>query len=97
MKRKISAVEARKKFGEILEGVYYRGDEVLIERAGKPMAAVIPLEQYEAMERARDRLIDLVESNWEANKDIPPEKIEEAITRAIRQVRGREEPGPRGN
>jgi prevent-host-death family protein len=42
MKRKLSAVEARKKFDEILKGVYYRGDEVVIERAGKPMAVVIP-------------------------------------------------------
>ena len=33
MKRKVSAVEARRRLGEILEGVYYRGDEVVIERA----------------------------------------------------------------
>jgi hypothetical protein len=36
MKRRLSAVEARKRFGELLEGVHYRDDEVVIERAGKP-------------------------------------------------------------
>ena len=88
MKRRLSAVEARKRFGEILEGVYYRGDEVLIERAGKKMAVVIPLERYEAMERARDRFMELVEKNWEQNRDVPPEEMEEAIGRAIRKARG---------
>ncbi len=34
-------IEARKRPGEILESVYYRGDEIVIERAGKPMAVVI--------------------------------------------------------
>src|SRR3990172_4546927 len=90
MKRRLSAVEARKRFGEILEGVYYRGDEVLIERAGKQMAVVIPLERYEAMERARDRFMELVEKNWEQNKDVPPEDMEAAIERAIRKARGQQ-------
>lgn len=48
MKRRISAVEARKRLGDILESVHYRGDEVVIERAGKPMAVVIPAERCEA-------------------------------------------------
>jgi len=43
MKRRLSAVEARKKLGEVLDGVYYRGDEVVIERAGKPLAVVVPI------------------------------------------------------
>jgi prevent-host-death family protein len=52
MKRTLSAVEARQKLGEILESVYYRGDEVVIERAGKPMAVVVPARLYENIERA---------------------------------------------
>jgi prevent-host-death family protein len=88
MKRRISAVEARKRLGEILESVYYRGDEVVIERAGKAMAVVIPSERYEAMERSRERLFELIEKNWERNKDVPPEEIERDIQQAIREVRG---------
>ncbi len=87
MKRRISAVEARKRLGEVLEGVYYRGDEVVIERAGKPMAVVIPAERYEAMERSRQRFLDLIEENWEHNKDVPSEEIERAIELAMREVR----------
>jgi prevent-host-death family protein len=88
MKRTISAVEARKRLGEVLEGVYYRGDEVIIERAGKPMAVVIPSARYETMERARKRMIDMIEEVHERNKDVPPEVLEREIEQAIREVRG---------
>ena len=88
MKRRVSAVEARKKLGEILESVYYRGDEVIIERAGKPMGVVIPAERYEAMERNRERLFELIEKNWERNKDAPYDEIQREVDLAIREVRG---------
>ena len=88
MKRRISAVEARKRLGEILESVYYRGDEVVIERAGKAMAVVIPAERYEAMEKSRERLFALIEENWERNKNIHYEEIEREVQEAIGEVRG---------
>jgi prevent-host-death family protein len=88
VKRRISAVEARKRLGEILESVYYRGDEVVIERAGKAMAVVIPAERYEAMEKSRERLFELIEKNWERNKDMPYEEIEREVQQAIEEVRG---------
>ena len=87
MKRTLSAVEARKHLGEILEGVYYRGDEVVIERAGKPMAAVIPPDRYRAMEQERERMIELLERTQERNKDVPYEVIEREVEQAIREVR----------
>jgi len=88
VKRKVSAVEARKRLGEILEGVYYRGDEVVIERAGKPMAVVIPAGRYETMERSRERLFELIEKNWERNKDVPYEEVRREVEQAIRETRG---------
>ena len=88
MKRRISAVEARKRLGDILEGVHYRGDEVVIERAGKAMAVVIPAERYEALEKSRERLFELIEKNWERNKDVPFEEAEREVQRAAKEVRG---------
>lgn len=96
MKRRISAVEARKRLGEILESVFYRGDEVVIERAGKPMAVVIPAERYEAMERSRERLFELIEKNWEQNKDVPSDEIERDVQRAVEEVRGQRRGKVRG-
>lgn len=91
MKRTISAGEARKRLGELLESVYYRGDEIIIERAGKPMAVVVPSSRYEAFERsqqrARDEMMELIRKNWEHNKDVPSEVIERDIELAIQEVR----------
>jgi prevent-host-death family protein len=87
MKRTLSAVEARKRLGEILEGVYYRGDEVVIERAGKPMAVVLPMNRYEMLERDRERFFELLEKNWEKNKDVPLEQIEKDVDETVRAVR----------
>jgi prevent-host-death family protein len=87
MKRTLSAVEARKHLGEILEGVYYRGDEVVIERAGKPMAAVIPPARYRAMEQERELMIELLERTHERNKDVPYAVIKREVEQAIREVR----------
>ena len=47
----INALKARQNFGEMLEQVYYRGDQFIIERAGKPMAAVVPLWQLEELQK----------------------------------------------
>jgi prevent-host-death family protein len=83
----ISAVEARKRLGEILEGVYYKGDEVVIERAGKPMGVIIPAKMYERLARERDEFWKLSERAQERNKDVPPEILEAEIDEAIREVR----------
>lgn len=88
VKRKLSAVQARQHFGEILEGVYYRGDEVVIERAGKAMAVVIPTERYEALERSRERLFELIEKNWERNRNVSYEQIQRDVQAAMQEVRG---------
>ena len=87
MKRRVSAMEARKRLGELLEGVYYRGDEVVIERAGKAMAVVIPAERYASIERSRERLWELIEKAQERNKGVPYEVIEREVEEGVREVR----------
>ena len=94
MKRNVSALEARKRLGEILEGVFYRGDEVVIERAGKPMAVVVPAERYQAMERSRERLLELIEKNWEQNRNVPYDQVEQEVAKAIDEVRAQEAAEP---
>ena len=95
MKRKLSAMEARQRFGEILEGVHYRGDEVVIERAGKPMAVIIPTERYDALQQSRERVFAFIEKNRERNKDIPYEQIERDVASAVQADRAKQKRGPK--
>ena len=87
MKRTVSALDARRRLGEVLEGVFYRGDEVVIERAGKPMAVVIPADRYEALERSRERLFDFIEQAQDRNRSVSEVDLAAEIDVAIREVR----------
>jgi len=44
MSKSISAVEARQKLGELLNRVALLGEEIIIERAGKKIARLSPVE-----------------------------------------------------
>jgi prevent-host-death family protein len=87
MKKTVSAMEARKHLGEILEGVHYKGDEVVIERNGKVMGVVISQRRYAGIERSRERFWELIHRTQERNKDVPYEVIEAEVEQAIREVR----------
>lgn len=89
MKRHVTALDARRRLGELLESVYHGGDEVVIERAGRPMAVVIPAERYEALERSRARLWALIEEAQEANRNVPVAELEDDIAVAIQEARQR--------
>ena len=45
MGQSVSAVEARQKLGEILNRVSLRGEEIIIERAGKKIARLSPVDK----------------------------------------------------
>jgi prevent-host-death family protein len=49
--KKINAMQVRQRLGEILNEVYYRDDSFIIERDGKPLAALIPLSDLEALQK----------------------------------------------
>jgi prevent-host-death family protein len=51
----INALKARRNLGQLLEEVFYRGDQFVIERAGKAMAVVISPSEYEAYKKQREQ------------------------------------------
>jgi len=44
MERIIDVTAARRQFGTLLDEVFHKGDVVTIERKGKPLAKIVPLE-----------------------------------------------------
>ena len=89
MVKKLSALAARKKFGELLEGVYEKGDEYVIERGGEPMAAVVPVWQLQDRQIRRERLFKMIGQVWERNKRVPPKIIEREVENAVEAVRAK--------
>ena len=87
MIKKVNALKARQNFGQMLEEVYDKGEQFVIERAGKPMAAVVPLWQLEAWQKRREQFFAAVEEVQQHNQTVKPEVIEQEVREAIRSVR----------
>jgi prevent-host-death family protein len=59
MNETITTLDIRKRLGEILDRVALRHDEFVIERRGRPLAALVPVERIRHIENfARLRLRD---------------------------------------
>ena len=62
MADKVSTIEVRQRIGDMLNRVALRHDEFIIERKGKPLAALVPVERLEQMRRfARRHALDVME------------------------------------
>lgn len=89
MRKTVNAMKARGKLGQILEEVYYRGDQYVIERAGKPMAAVVPVEQYDQWRKERAAFFELVDEIRAENVKVPSARVMEEVAAAKRAARKR--------
>jgi prevent-host-death family protein len=52
MKETVTTIEVRRRLGDLLNRVELRHDQFIIERKGKPLAALVPVEKLEQMDRA---------------------------------------------
>lgn len=56
MAKKISTSEARAQFSEIVSRAEFSGERTVLHRRKKPVAAVVPIEDLELIERYEDEL-----------------------------------------
>jgi prevent-host-death family protein len=83
----IGAREARQRFADLLGRVGYGGEVAIVERSGKPMVALIPIEVYEllvAEREARFQVLDRIRSKL---PDIPEEEVEKDVNWALDALR----------
>ncbi len=76
----ISTVEIRNRFADVVNRVAIGQERIIVTRRGKPLVALVPIEEVEFLERAEDRL-DLEEA-LAALK----EAKEEGGTRSLEEV-----------
>jgi prevent-host-death family protein len=89
MIKTLTAIKARQNLGEVLEEVYYNGDQFIIERAGKPMAAVVPLWQVQARKKHQDRVFGMLDKLWASAPKAKSVTTEREVAEAIRAVRAK--------
>ena len=62
MRKEVSAIELQRKLGELLDGVSRNGDRLIVKRANKPLAAIVPIEAYEQMLKQQEKNLSVLGS-----------------------------------
>ena len=76
-------MKARQNLGTLLNEVSLKNDQFIIERNGKPQAAVIPIWQFEQWKEKRKAFFKLIERVQKINKKTNPKTLEKEIEEAI--------------
>ena len=87
MLKTITALKARQNLGQVMNEVVIKGDEYIIERAGKPLVAVIPIEKYHRLEKEKGEFFDWVDTVREKTKDIDLKTIDQTVSEAVTAVK----------
>ena len=87
MTLQIGAKDARAKFAELLGRVGFGREEFVIERSGKPMAALIPMEVYEQLVAEREARFAVVERMQNKQPGLPAEQVDADVDEVIKQAR----------
>jgi prevent-host-death family protein len=88
MEKTVPAFEARRQFGTLIDDVSAKGDTVIVERHGKPMAVMVPLSVYEQWKASRDRFFELLDKAAQ-NANLTPEEADRIAEEAVAAVRAK--------
>ncbi|MBI5559071.1 MAG: type II toxin-antitoxin system Phd/YefM family antitoxin [Deltaproteobacteria bacterium] len=81
-------MKLRQGLGALLNEIVYRGDEIIIERAGKPVAALISMDDYEVLLHSREAAAGNLKKIWDKIGDKPDtNQTDSLIAEAIQAVR----------
>jgi prevent-host-death family protein len=87
MVTEVNAVTFRQNLGEMLNQVQYRKDSIVINKDGKPVAALVDAELFARIRRMRDRFDELSKRIAEAYADVPQEQGMAEIDAVVSEVR----------
>lgn len=87
MLKKISAMKARQNLGQVMNEVALKEDEYIVERAGKPLVAIIPVAQYLRQQSEREDFFRMVEDIGKESRKSGSKAITSEIEEAIQAYR----------
>jgi prevent-host-death family protein len=93
--KRYTAQEARQNLADILGMVYYGKEPVIVEKRGRTVAVVISPEDYELLQREKEKAFGVVERLQERNADKDPQEVFEDVTQAVDEVRQEKDDKPK--
>lgn len=93
--KRVSAAEAKARFSELVAEVAFKGQHIVIERRGKPLAALVGISELEQLEQGRaaspqPRGALALVGAW---RDVPDEALD-ALVSDIYAARGQDRGRP---
>lgn len=89
MVTEVNAVNFRQNLGEMLNQVQYRNDSIVINKDGKPVAALVDAELFARIRRMRDRFDTLTSRIAAAYANVPASEGMAEIDAAVAAERRR--------
>lgn len=89
MVSEVSAVTFRQNLGEMLNQVQYRNDSIVINKDGKPVAALVDAELFARIRRMRERFDALSQRIAEGYAQVPAEEGLAEIDSLVMEERSR--------
>ena len=87
----VSALEARRQFGKLLDRAFYQDEGVVVERAGTEMAVILPMSVFRWMLAVRSREADdffaHTEQLRQAFSGMSEEELETLVDEAVTAAR----------
>ena len=88
MLREATAMTVRQNLGELLSGVQYRHDSVVITKAGKPVAALVDMATFERMRRKNDGEFERAWAEFAKGfEDLSDEEAQALADQALQEAR----------
>jgi prevent-host-death family protein len=83
----VGSREARNKFADLIGRVHYSRETVVIERSGKPMVAMIPIDLYEQIVAEREARFQVIDQIKERLPDLSEDEVAQDVADAIAAIR----------
>ena len=80
-------MKARQNLGQIMNEVSLRGDDYIIERAGKPLVAVVSMEKFQALQKDQGAARSALDQIWGKIKDEDPKAVKRTINEAVQAAK----------
>ena len=90
MEKTINALKVRQNLGTLLNEVLLKNDQFIIERNGKPMAAVIPVWQFKQWKEKRKAFFRMIDQVRQKSRKVNQKTIESEIREAIASAKKEE-------
>jgi prevent-host-death family protein len=79
----VGSREARNNFADLVGRIHYGHETVIVERAGKPMVAMIPIELYEQLISEREARFQTVDRIKQRLPDIAEDEVLKDVAEVV--------------